>query len=173
MRTFFLLAFCMFSVETVQAQQTCKPESISASTPDSQLMDNGDGTITDSNTGLMWKKCLEGLFGKKCENGSANLFTWQQALHRIREINSTGGFATHTDWRFPNVKELSSLVEEQCYNPSINMNRFPNMSSSVVWSGSPYAYDSLQAWYVHFDYGQSYISDRYSSYAVRLVRGGN
>ncbi|MCP4235257.1 MAG: DUF1566 domain-containing protein, partial [Aestuariibacter sp.] len=34
---------------------------IPASTPDSQLQDNGDGTVTDNKTGLMWKQCSEGL----------------------------------------------------------------------------------------------------------------
>lgn len=80
MRTYILMFCCMFFASSVYAEQTCKPDSISASTPDSQLLDNGDGTVTDSKTGLMWKKCLEGVEDDNCETGSVSPFTWQEAL---------------------------------------------------------------------------------------------
>ena len=41
--------------------QTCQG-SITASAPDSRYVDNGDGTVTDTRTLLMWKQCVEGLF---------------------------------------------------------------------------------------------------------------
>jgi hypothetical protein len=162
----------MFSAMTVQAAQTCKPDSIPASTPDSQLVDNGDGTVTDSKTSLTWKKCVEGLSGDDCGSGSAGSFTWQQALQQPNIVNNSSGFAGHTDWRLPNINELVSIVEEQCSNPAINLNRFPNTPSSVVWSGSPYANYSDYAWYVAFFNGVSYGGSRGFNLAVRLVRGG-
>jgi hypothetical protein len=58
--------------------------------------DNGDGTITDSSTGLMWTKD---------DNGEAIL--WQDALNYAE----TSGFAGYTDWRLPNAKELQSIVD--------------------------------------------------------------
>ncbi|MCI5158155.1 MAG: DUF1566 domain-containing protein, partial [Candidatus Electrothrix sp. AUS1_2] len=58
MRTFFVIFFCVFAAATVHA--ACESNT-PASTPNSQLIDNGDGTITDSKTGLMWKQCVEGL----------------------------------------------------------------------------------------------------------------
>lgn len=100
-------------------------------------MDNSDGTITDTKTGLMWKKCMEGFTGNSCDTGAAAAFTWQTALQQPGVVNSGGGFAGQTDWRLPNIKELTSIVEEQCYDPAINLTRFPNTPSSVVWSGSP------------------------------------
>ncbi|MCW5200383.1 DUF1566 domain-containing protein [Desulfobulbus sp. F4] len=137
------------------------------------MTDNGDGTVTDSKTGLMWKKCLEEISGGNCENGSAaGSFTWQQALQQPGTVNASGGFASYTDWRLPNIRELRSLVEEQCYHPAINLNHFPNTPGSDVWSGSPDAADPGYAWYVIFDYGSSYLNRRDDTNAVRLVRGG-
>ncbi|MCI5228088.1 MAG: DUF1566 domain-containing protein, partial [Candidatus Electrothrix sp. AX2] len=120
----FLLLICLSLAITVHAEQTCRTDFIPASTPDSQLVDNGDGTVTDSKTGLMWKQCLEGLSGSDCATGSAESFTWQEALQQPGVINHAGGFAGYTDWRLPNINELISIVEEQCYNPAINLNRF-------------------------------------------------
>ena len=173
MRTCFLIFCCVFFAAIVHAEQTCKPESIPASTPDNQLIDNSDGTVTDSKTGLIWKKCVEGVSGDNCEIGTPDNFTWQKALQQPSIINNRGGFAGHTDWRLPNINELVSLVEEQCSDPAINLNRFPNTPSSYVWSCSPSAEVSSYVWYVYFGSGNS--SDgilRDDSYAVRMVRGG-
>lgn len=172
MRTFFLMLCCMVAATTVHAAQTCKTDSIPASTPDSQLIDNGDGTVTDTKTGLMWKQCLEGLSGD-C-SGIADTFTWQQALLQPGTVNDTGGFAGYTDWRLPNIQELNSLVEEQCSGPAINLTYFPNTPASHVWSGSPDADNSNvtwnSAWNVNFNFGHSGSYNRTDSYAVRLVR---
>ncbi|MCI5218762.1 MAG: DUF1566 domain-containing protein [Candidatus Electrothrix sp. LOE2] len=170
MRIFFLMLYCMFSATTVHA--ACS-SNMPASTPDSQLTDNNDGTVTDTKTGLMWKQCSEGqTFSIGSCNGSASTFTWQAALQQPGTVNDAGGFAGHTDWRLPNIKELRSIVEEQCSSPAINATRFPNTPSSYVWSGSPYAGNSVYAWYVSFDYGYSNYDFRVDNYAVRLVRGG-
>ncbi|MCI5114223.1 MAG: DUF1566 domain-containing protein [Candidatus Electrothrix sp. AX1] len=182
MRTFFLMLCCMVAATTVHAAQTCKTDSIPASTPDSQLIDNGDGTVTDTKTGLMWKQCLEGLSGD-C-SGIADTFTWQQALLQPGTVNANGGFAGYTDWRLPNIQELNSLVEEQCYEPAINLTYFPNTPTYLsntptsyvwfVWSGSPDADNSdvtfHSAWNVNFTNGDSGAYNRTDSYAVRLVR---
>lgn len=155
----------------VQAQ-TCKPESIPASTPNSQLQDNGDGTITDRKTGLIWKQCLEGQSGSDCASGSAEAFTWQQALQRAQTVNSSGGFAGASDWRVPNIKELSSLIEQQCQEPAINLTRFPAASSDGVWSSSAVAGSANSAWYVYFNDGDASWDYKGYNYQLRLVRSG-
>ena len=155
----------------VQAQ-TCQPESIPASTPNSQLQDNGDGTITDTKTGLIWKRCLEGQSGSDCASGSAEAFTWQQALQRAQTVNSSGGFAGFSDWRLPTIKELSSLVEHQCVDPAINLTRFPNASNHWLWSSSAVAGISNYARLVSFSYGRTDWDSKSVSSRLRLVRSG-
>ena len=152
--------------------ETCYPESIPASTPDSQLQDNGDGTITDTKTGLIWKQCLEGQSGNTCASGSAEQLTWPQALQRAQTVNSGGGFAGASDWRVPTIKELRSLVEEQCQGPAINLTRFPNPGSSFVWSSSAAAGEAGYAWGVDFGYGGTGWGNKNSGYQLRLVRSG-
>ena len=49
---------------------------------------------------------------------------------------------------------------------------FPNTPSSYVWSGSPYANSSSDAWGVLFNYGYDDSGYRRYAYFVRLVRGG-
>ncbi len=151
--------------------QTCN-NNIIASTPDSQLIDNSNGTVTDNKTGLMWKRCVEGLSGSTCESGTANTFTWQTALQQPGVVNNGSGFAGYHDWRLPNIKELRSLVEEKCFNPAINLTRFPNTTFSYVWSGSPCADGSDGAWVVGFNSGDSYNNIRNYDNQVRFVRGG-
>ena len=174
MRTYFLIFFCVFFAATVHAEQeqTCKTSTILASTPSSQLVDNGDGTITDSKTGLMWKKCLEGVTGDNCEKNSPSTFTWQKALKYTETFNDGDGFAGHTDWRLPSIGELCSIIEQQCYRPAINTIRFPNTPNAHVWAKTLFAGHSGFAWYVNFGDGRSYIDGLQINTAVRLVRGG-
>ncbi len=152
--------------------QTCRDD-IRATAPDSRFTDNGNGTVTDRATGLIWKQCAEGLSGAGCATGSAAGFTWPQALQRAADAD----FAGSSLWRLPNKNELASLIERRCYDPAINARFFPNTPSSWFWSSSPSAGDSYGAWFVDFDYGylDSFFLDIYpKDYAkyVRLVRGG-
>jgi hypothetical protein len=63
-----------------------------------RFVDNGDGTVTDNATGLMWQKASVG------EHSDA--FTWGEAIDYCAGLELAG----HTDWRLPNVRELESLV---------------------------------------------------------------
>lgn len=160
-----ILLSLMASLDT-EAQQTCRGD-IPASTPFVDFTDHADGTVTHERTGLMWKQCLEGQSEVGCVAGSPTSFTWQQAL----QYANTHTFAGHNDWRLPNIKELSSIVEERCYSPAINLEVFPADPGSDVWSGSPDIY-SYNAWYVYFYDGNDGSYYRNGSLWVRLVRGG-
>lgn len=154
------------------AAQVCQTANIPASTPTARFTNHGDGTVTDTQTGLRWKQCAEGLSGTDCTTGAAQTFTWQAALQQAQTLNTTGGFAGFTDWRLPNIKELRSIVERQCYSPAINFNVFPNTPSASFWSSSPVAYFSSNAWYVYFDNGDNDWGNKNYARQVRLVRSG-
>ncbi len=146
-------------------------DAIPPTAPDERYRDNGDGTVTDLWTGLMWKRCVEGLSGAGCDIGSVATFTWGAALQRAEAVNASGGFAGYNDWRLPNIKELRSLVEHACWSPAINVTHFPN-TPIWLWASSPAAVVSDGAWSVYFDYGGSYYDYRDHSNHVRLVRDG-
>jgi len=157
-----------------EAQQTCRDESeIPSSAPVSRFSDHGDGTVTDIGTGLMWTKCAVGQTGADCAQGSAATFSWLGALNYA----ATSRIAGHADWRIPNIRELSSIIEKRCFNPAINTTVFPNTPSSLFWSASPSVGKPSYAWVVSFDKGSSvdfYHGDntREDDYPVRLVRSG-
>lgn len=58
---------------TVQAV-TCE-KNLPASNPDAVYAEHGDGTVTDTRTGLMWKQCVEGRSGANCDSGSSNIYS--------------------------------------------------------------------------------------------------
>jgi hypothetical protein len=98
--------------------------------------DNGDGTITDNTTGLMWEK--------KSDDGTIHdvddLYTWckntspldgvcdtagfpmdgTMVTTFLATLNAGGGFAGHTDWRIPNLNELLSIVNYQNTDPAVD-----------------------------------------------------
>ncbi|QVL49258.1 MAG: DUF1566 domain-containing protein [Thiocapsa sp.] len=152
---------------TGHAAQTCRDD-IRATAPDSRYQDNGNGTVTDRATGLIWKQCAEGRSGAGCATGSAQTFTWQAALQHAE----AAVFAGSSLWRLPNKNELASLVERRCYDPAINATFFPNTPSSVLWSSSPYADFSDNAWIVGFGGGGVYYYLKDLTFYVRLVRAG-
>ena len=166
-----MLIGCMLGLPLAgHAAQTCNSEAeIPSSTPDSRFTDHGNGTVTDTLTGLMWAHCVAGLSGAGCTTGTASTHTWQGAL----DLADADAHAGYTDWRLPNIQELSSIVEQRCLSPAINLAVFPNTPASVVWSASPSAFNSNSAWFVNFVIGDSGDSGRGGSFfGVRLVRSG-
>jgi len=121
--------------------------------------DNGNGTVTDTSTGLMWQQA-----------GSSTM-TWEQALAYCEGLN----LGDNTDWRMPTIKELRSLVDYNYYSPSINTTYFPHTVSSFYWSSTTYATLTGCASGVNFYKGLSgedLSSNKSDSYYVRAVRGG-
>ena len=76
------------------------------------FIDNGDNTITDRDTGLMWMKV-----------DSGKTMNWKQALKYAEDLVCAG----YDDWRLPNVKELQSIVD---------YSRAPDASNPAVRSSA-------------------------------------
>jgi len=151
------------------AAQFCVTESqIPTSMPTSRFVDHGDDTVTDTQTGLMWAKCQTGLSGATCSTGVFLSFNWDDALQNA-EASTLAGYS---DWRLPNVKELSSIVELRCGNPAINLAVFPNTQITAFWSSSPSAVDPYyNAWVVYSLAGDSQGGrGRWELGSIRLVR---
>ncbi len=65
--------------------------------------DNGDGTLTDSTTGLMWQESY-------AYSETGNYINWYDAGEYIEDLNRRP-LAGHTDWRLPNKLEVQTLYE--------------------------------------------------------------
>lgn len=158
--------------------QTCQNNTIAPST--AHLVDNGDGTISDNKTGLMWKKCSEGTSGIDCKvTGVSGLifgvnYEWWKALQLAQTVNNGDGFAGYKDWRLPNIKELQSIVEVRCSGPAINLQVFPGVSSDPVngeFLSSTPTYGSWGGVVMKVDFSQgSTVATSMWAGLVRLVR---
>lgn len=160
-----LLGLWLFSAPA--GAQTCNAN-MPEVTPSERFAVHDDGTVTDTRTGLMWKQCSEGQSGVDCAVSFADSFTWQEALERVDAATDAG----YGDWRLPNIKELSSIVETKCYFPAINVSIFPNTPRDLFWSSSSSAVSSSFAWSVNFDNGYDEGNSRGNGFKVRMVRGG-
>lgn len=146
---------------------------IAINKPDNIYRDNGDGTVTDKETGLMWQKCLRGQQADDCASGGALNFTWLTAHNEAINANNNSDFG-YSDWRIPNKNELLSLVDYACIAPAINPSVFPNTSSTKQWSSTPSLINNTEyAWTVNFTFGSVVIDTlKNVSMPIRLVRGG-
>lgn len=113
------------------------------------------GTVRDNITNLVWQK-----------QDDATTRTWENAIRYCEDL-SLGGY---TDWRLPNIKELSSLVDDSRINPSIDP-LFTGTVSSYYWSSTTYAGGTTDAWGVYFSNGTTGSSNKTTTNFVRCVRG--
>ena len=147
--------------------QVCNPK-IPAVTPDERYQDNGDGSVTDKKTGLEWARCS---IGQKWEAGSCTGDA-QQLLWSVASLVAATAETPPNinNWRLPELKELSELVELQCAQPAINLTIFPNTPAAAYWTNTRFANKDGSFWQVHFILGET-IPERgdYAAF-VRLVR---
>ncbi|MDA3833242.1 MAG: DUF1566 domain-containing protein, partial [Spirochaetales bacterium] len=121
------------------------------------LVDNGNDTVTDTETGLMWQK-----------ETAPGTYAWQQALAYAEGLLLGG----HSDWRLPNRNELQTLVDYSRYNPAIDPLLEANTMSPRYWSSTTAARHADAAWRVHFSNGDVYGVSKSSYDYVRAVRAG-
>jgi hypothetical protein len=109
--------------------------------PSPRFTDNGDGTVTDNLTGLMWAQDAN-LDGTK---------TWADALTYVNAL----GLAGYNDWRLANVNELESLInaEEADSAAWLNTQGFTDVQAAIYWTSTTYDNNALNAWVVHMEDG--------------------
>jgi len=140
--------------------------------PDPRFEDNGDGTMTDHLTGLIWLKNA-GCRGQK---------NWNDALTYCNNLSSgscelTDGSAAG-DWRLPNIVELETLVNAEKPNPAVWLTAtaqgFVNVQASYYWSATTSAFGTNYAWFISMYRGSvrsSYKSGSHWVWPVRSEQG--
>ncbi len=122
------------------------------------LVVNGDGTVTDTETGLMWQ-----------QGNDAGQTTWKESLAYCESLS----FAGYDNWRMPSRDELLSIADYESCAPAINTNSFPDTNSSNYWSATTDAYNTDTAWCVNFYYGNDNNDNKSGNRYVLAVRSGD
>jgi len=125
--------------------------------PQPRFVENGDGTVTDNATSLMWQK--------EDDNITRD---WESALGYCETLVMPAG--GHTDWRLPSIKELRSIVDCARSDPAINTKVFPGTKPTYYWSSSTRAGSGEHTVCVHFDEGEVTGYLKTNTAYVRCVR---
>ncbi len=126
------------------------------------FVDNGDGTVTDRTTRLMWEK----------EGSSPNL-GWRQAKEYVKSLNKKN-FLGYSDWRMPTTEELASLLAPRVNDEGLHIASVFSCKQRVCWSSDLGEHNTRA---VDFSEGSipsviaySRMMRLHSSYSVRAVR---
>jgi len=145
--------------------------------PIPRFTDNGNGTVTDNLTGLIWLKnanCTDTVGSIVKSTGKlawTNALTWSNNLASgdcgLSDSSSAG------EWRLPNMRELYSLIDFSQYNPPLPNDRpFENVESDYYWSSTTDEHEPAKAWYVYLVKGDVLYDPKTYDYYVWPVRGG-
>jgi hypothetical protein len=146
--------------------------------PEPRFKDNGNGTVTDNLTGLIWLK-------------NANCFGYATLALSLSACNTlangscglTDG-SNPGDWRLPNRYELESLLNMAYFGPALSNaagtghwsegDPFTNVQSLLpYWSSTTLAANTGGAWHVNVDIGQVSFDVNYIDRFIWPVRGGH
>jgi len=132
-----LIAASLLFFSGTTTAQDCWPDYIISTTPLERFVID-EGIVLDAFSGLEWTRCSFGQTFKNgsCEGVAKEYLTWKDALVDITAINEAGHL-NHNDWRLPNLNELSTLVERQCFDPAINLDAFPDTASNALFTSTP------------------------------------
>ncbi|WP_295386130.1 DUF1566 domain-containing protein [uncultured Thiodictyon sp.] len=158
--------------ESAERKLRAEAEVLAAGMREEGYQDNGDGTVTDPRTGLIWKRCAEGMEwnGVTC-TGSPKRFTLDEIMPHGRQT-LWPAFAGEDDWRIPTIAELKTLVRKGSV-PTIARCAFPNTPASDFWSSSRrWGYPNEKE-HICFRTGKSNQFGASFEYFVRLVRSGS
>jgi hypothetical protein len=174
-----------------------------ASQDESRFVDNGDGTVTDRETGLQWEQKSLGTAGQNLDDPHDvdNEYDWSGNFTApdgtaftdfLVKLNGgptgvgncvfngstqTGGFAGHCDWRLPTIGELKTIVDTAvpgCDGGSPCIDpMFGPTIEGFYWSASTSAADAEFGLTVDFSTGAEPSLRKGNFVSVRAVRGGS
>ena len=150
--SYFLICAAFISLSSANAQE--------------RYTASADGQeITDSKTGLTWRRCVEGMSWKK--NTCSGKAVFLIHADAVALAKAAGG-----EWRLPVLKELSGIVavrEAEEGKAAIDPRAFPATPPARFWTSSSVGTGYFM--FVAFTEGSAGEGARNSPGAVRLVRG--
>jgi hypothetical protein len=132
---------------------------VRGSLPAQALVDNGDGTVTDNATGLIWQQAL-----------STINRTWATALDYCETLELAG----YTDWRSPTIKELYSVMDYSQANPAITPGFFTGLTNDPLSSTTNHQFGDY-SYNIYLSYGGGNWFEKITTgraWAVRSDRPG-
>ncbi len=132
-----------------------------------RFRDNGNNTITDLISGLMWVKNPGAMGPPWGSAGSPDNEAWNQAVDMCAELNYRG----HTDWRLPNIHEIRTILDFSKSNPTVDVNFFPWVQNDHWWSSTTHAGFTTSAYYVNVYHGTTLYDNKGFGKKPRPVRG--
>jgi hypothetical protein len=109
-----------------------------------RFVDNGDGTVTDTCTGLSWQKATADVNGDGTVSTRGDEVAWLDALAYCDGLS----FAGHEDWRLPDVRELQSIADYGRSQPALDP--IFDAKATYHWSSSTWLDVPSMAWFVCF-----------------------
>lgn len=111
---------------------------------------NGDGTVTDLDTGLMWLQA------------PSSALNWKGAIAWAEGLVQAG----YSDWRLPNIKELQTLIDYTLTSANdasgavacVNRVLFPEVTATAHWASTTLQADQTRAWLAEFGINNKVVS---------------
>jgi len=133
--------------------------------PDPRFSDNGDGTVTDHLTRLIWVK----------NQGLLNASNWADALTDINALkDGVAGLSDGSaagDWRLPNIRELMSLTEVRQQDPVLPTGHpFEGIQSTNYWTSTTHVVIPQEALIMDLRTGATLRADKTLIQQVWAVR---
>ncbi|WP_243545414.1 protein kinase domain-containing protein [Pseudodesulfovibrio tunisiensis] len=125
--------------------------------PRHAFTDNGDGTVTDAISGLIWEK-----------HGSRHPLSWERAEAHCERLNRQK-YANRSDWRLPTVDELATLFTGRTEPGEFCMESVFDPAKARLWSCDTKAFTA--AWYADAELGFVWWQDRTCRFHARAVCG--
>jgi hypothetical protein len=166
-----LLLILLSGLSPALAEQRCDTSRYPLSAPTDRFTDNGDGTVTDKASGLMWMRCAIGQewTGDSC-SGEASAFAWSATETAATAVNESG-VHFFSDWRVPGLRDLAMIVERECRDPRINLTVFPNTAPAFFWTSSQREDDEeARAYALSFGPEGVELHEKELPHQLRLVR---